>query len=96
LTGKLTDSVRQAGALLEAGEVREDMGVDERAQVVAGLGKVVVELACLVLPGGTSLPSVLSGENEGVLLASRAASLALSCSRASRYFRKRSQDDCSL
>jgi uncharacterized protein with PhoU and TrkA domain len=39
------DGVGPAGALLEAGQVGEQLVVDEVAQVVAGHGGVVVELA---------------------------------------------------
>jgi hypothetical protein len=52
------DGVRPAGALLEAGQVGEQLAVDEVAQVVAGHGGVVVELAVGGLGRGPAFPAV--------------------------------------
>ena len=57
------------GLLLEAVQVGEELLVDEVAQVVAGHGLVVVELAVLALRRGPRLPAVGLVEDEGVLLA---------------------------
>ena len=46
------DGVRAGGLLREAVQVWEELLIDEIAQVVAGLGGVVVELAVLALGRG--------------------------------------------
>ena len=63
------DGVRPAGLLLEAVQVGEELVVDEVAQVVAGQGGVVVELAVLALGRGPAFPAIGLVEDEGVLLA---------------------------
>ena len=63
------DGVRPAGPLLEAVQVGKELAVDEVAQVVAGHGLVVVDLAVLALGRGPVLPAVGLVEDEGVLLA---------------------------
>jgi hypothetical protein len=90
------DGVRPAGALLEAVQVGEELGVDEVAQVVASLGLVVVEFAVRVFRRRPAFPSVVGIEDEGYFFPSSAASVALSCSRPSRYFRNSSQEVCSV
>ncbi len=52
------DRVRPAGFLLEAVQVGEELLIDEVAQVVAGLGFVVVDLAVFVLGGCPGFPGV--------------------------------------
>ena len=51
------DGVRAGGLLLEAVQVGEELAVDEVAEVVAGQGLVVVDLAVLVLWARPSSPS---------------------------------------
>jgi len=77
-------------------EVGKELEVDEIAEVVAGEGRVVVELAVFALGGSPGFPPVGLVEEIGVFLAVRAASSARSCSRPSRYLRKRSQEVCSV
>ena len=62
------DGVRPGGLLLEAVQVGEELAVDEVAQVVAGQGLVVVDLAVLVLRRGPAFPAVRLVEDEGVFL----------------------------
>ena len=69
LADLVLDRVRPAGLLLEAVQVGEELLVDEVAQVVAGQGLVVVELAVLALGRGPGLPAVGLVEDVGVLLA---------------------------
>ena len=57
------------GLLLEAVQVGEEFPVDEVAEVVAGLGPVVVDLAVLALGRGPFFPAVGLVEDVGVLLA---------------------------
>ena len=63
------DGVRPAGLLLEAVQVGEELPVDEVAEVVAGQGVVVVELAVLALWRGPAFPAIGLVEDEGVFLA---------------------------
>ena len=63
------DGVRPAGLLLEAVQVGKELLIDEIAEVVAGQGLVVVELAVLALRRGPALPAVGLVEDVGVLLA---------------------------
>jgi len=60
------DGVRAGGALLEAVEVGKELEVDEIAEVVAGEGGVVVELAGAVPGRGPGLPAVGFVEDRGV------------------------------
>ncbi len=62
------DGVRPAGLLLEAVQVGKELLIDEVAQVVAGQGLVVVELAVLALGRGPAFPAVGLVEDVGVLL----------------------------
>jgi hypothetical protein len=55
--------------LLEAGQAREELAVDEVAQVVAGHGGVVVELAVGVLGRSPCFPAIGLGQDEPVGLA---------------------------
>lgn len=52
------DGVWAAGAPLEARKVREELAIDEIAQIVAGQGDVVVKLAVRVLGRGPTRPTV--------------------------------------
>ena len=61
------DGVRPAGLLLEAVQVGEELLVDEVAQVVAGQGLVVVELAVLALGRGPAFPAVGLVEDVGCI-----------------------------
>jgi hypothetical protein len=101
------DSVGAGGALLEAGQVGEEFEVDEVAEVVAGESFVVIDGGRfrsanreIGVPGsfwrGPSFPAVGLVEEESVLFALESASMARSCSSASRYLRKRSQEVCSV
>jgi len=63
------DSVRTAGLLREAVQVREELRAYEVAEVVAGQGFVVVEFAVLALGCSPAFPSVGRIENVGVFLA---------------------------
>ena len=84
-----------AGLGLEAVEVRKELLVDEVEKVIAAQRGVVVNLAVLAFRRSPRFPAV--GLVEDVeLLPSSAASVALSFSRASRYFKNRSQDVCSV
>ena len=69
LPNLVLDGVRAARLLLEAVQVGEELRVDEVAEVVAGQGLVVVELAVLVLGCGPALPSVGLVEDVAVFLA---------------------------
>ena len=60
------DRVGAAGLLGEAMQIREELEVDEIAQVVAGQGPVVIELAVLALRRRPVLPAVGFVEDEGV------------------------------
>ena len=62
------DGVRSAGLLLEAVQVREELAIDEVAQVVAGLGFVVIDLAVRTFGRGPLLPAIGFVEDVGVLL----------------------------
>jgi hypothetical protein len=62
------DRVRPARLLLEAVQVGKELLVDEVAEVVAGQGRVVVELAVLVLGRGPAFPAVRLVEDVAVLL----------------------------
>ena len=62
------DGVRPAGLLLEAVQVGEELLVDEVAEVVAGQGLVVVDLAVLALRRGPAFPAVGLVEDVGVFL----------------------------
>jgi hypothetical protein len=78
-------------------QVGEQLAVDEIAQVVAGHGLVVVELAVGRLGRGPAFPAVGGFvQDEAVLLAFQRGLGGLVCSSASRYFRNSSQDDCSV
>ena len=103
------DSIRAAGSLLEAVKIGKELAINEIGEVVAGLDFVVVHGRTfrsanreIGVPGGLGcgpfVPAVGLVQEEGVLLAveARAASSALSSSRASRYLRKRSQEVCSV
>jgi hypothetical protein len=63
------DRVRPAGLLLETVKGREELLIDEVAEVVASQGFVVVELGVLALGRRPSLPSVRFVEDVAVLLA---------------------------
>ena len=63
------DGVRPGGLLLEAVQVGKELLIDEIAQVVAGHGLVVVDLAVLALGRGPGFPAVGLVEDEGVFLA---------------------------
>ena len=91
------DGVRPAGLLLEAVQVGKELLIDEVAQVVAGQGLVVVELAVLALWRGPGFPAVGFVEDEGVLLPLQLR-LRRPCpaSSPSRYFRNSSQEVCSV
>jgi hypothetical protein len=62
------DGVGTGGALLEAVEVGEELGVDEIAEVVASDGFVVVELSGLVFGRRPGFPAIGFFEKEGVFL----------------------------
>ena len=68
-TNLVFDGVGPAGALLEARQVGEELGVDEVAQVVAGHRRVVVERAACGFWGGPGLPPVGLFNDEAVGLA---------------------------
>ena len=68
LADLVLDGVRPGRLLLEAVQVGEELAVDEVAQVVAGQGLVVVDLAVFVLGGGPGFPAVGLVEDEGVFL----------------------------
>jgi hypothetical protein len=63
------DGVGAGSAFFELLEVREELLVDEVAEVVAGEGVVVVELAGLVLRRGPGFPALRLFEDVGVFLA---------------------------
>ena len=63
------DGVRAAGLLLEAVQVGKELPVDEVAEVVAGHGLVVVDLAVLALGRGPAFPAIGLVEDVGVFLA---------------------------
>jgi len=63
------DSVGAGGYQLEGVEVGEEFEVDEVAQVVAGFGAVVVDLAVVTLRGGPLLPALGLVKDEDVGLA---------------------------
>ena len=52
------DGVRPARLLFEAVQVGEELQIDEIAEVVAGLGLVVIELAILSFGRGSFLPAI--------------------------------------
>jgi hypothetical protein len=62
------DGIGTGGALLEAVEVGEELGVDEIAEVVSGERFVVVELAGLVFGRRPGFPAIGFFEKEGVFL----------------------------
>jgi hypothetical protein len=62
------NGVRPAGLLLEAVEVGEELVVDEVAQVVAGQGLVVVDVAVSILRGSPAFPAVGLVEDEALFL----------------------------
>ena len=62
------NGVRTGGALLEPVEVGEEFAVDEIAEVVAGHGLVVVELAVPALGRGPRFPAAGLVEDEGGFL----------------------------
>jgi hypothetical protein len=62
------DGVRPAGALLEAVQIGEELGVDELAQIVAGPGLVVIELAIRVFRRRPAFPTIVGIKDEGILL----------------------------
>jgi hypothetical protein len=90
------DGVRPAGPFPETMEIREKLAVDEFAQIIPGKCLVVVELAVLVLGRGPGFPTVGASRIKEYFFLSSLASMALSCSRPSRYFRNSSQDVCSV
>ena len=90
------DGVWAAGSLLEGVQVGEELASDEIDEVVAGLGFVVVEVAGFVFRSGPGFPAVLLFEDVSVAFTIEAASSERSCSRPSRYLRKRSQEVCSV
>ena len=55
--------------MLEAGQVRKELGVDEVAQVVTGLCGVVVDFADRVFRRGPTLPAIGRLEDVAVALA---------------------------
>ena len=63
------DGVGAGGYQLEGLEVGEEFEVDEVAEVIAGFGAVVVDLAVVTLRGGPLLPAVGRVKDEGVGLA---------------------------
>ncbi len=60
------DRVRPGGALLEARQIGEELGVDELGEVVAGEGGVVVDLAVLAFGRRPAFPAILPFEDEAV------------------------------
>lgn len=101
LAEDLTDPVLDRVGLVgvaggEAVQVGEELRVNEVDQVGAGEGGVVVDLPVLPFGGGPAFSPVRLVEDEAVFLPSSPASAARSCSRPSRYFRKRSQEVCSV
>jgi hypothetical protein len=69
LADLVLDGLGSGGALGEAVEVGEELLVDEVAEVVAGEGLVVVNLAVFVLRRGPDLPLVGLFEDERVFFA---------------------------
>jgi len=63
------DGVGAAGLLLEAVQVGKELLVHEVAEVVAGQGTVVVEIAVLVLGRGPAFPAIRLIEDVSVFLA---------------------------
>jgi len=63
------DGVWPAGLLFEAVQVGEELPTDEVAQVIAGQGLVVVQLAVLALGRGPGFPAVQFVEDVRVSLA---------------------------
>jgi hypothetical protein len=90
------DGVGPGGLLLKAVQVGEELGVDELDEVVAPKRCVMVDLTVSAFRRRPCRPAVGLIEDVGVFFPSRAASVALSTSRVSRYLRKRSQEDCSV
>ena len=62
------DGVRAGGLGLEAVEVREELGVDELDEVVAGESGIMVDLTVLVLGRGPRFPAIGFIEDVGVFL----------------------------
>ena len=91
------DGVGAGRLLLEAVQVRKELPVHEVAEIVAGQGLVMVELAVLVLGRGPTLPSIGLVEDIGVFLAVPARPRdSCPAPRSSRYFRNSSQEVCSV
>ena len=91
------DGVRAIGFLLEAVQVGKQLAVDEVAQIVAGQRLVVVQLAVRRLWARPSFPSGTAASRiNAYFLPSSSASMALSCSSPSRYFRNSSHEVCSV
>jgi hypothetical protein len=63
------DGVGPTRSLREAVQVGDELLIDEVAEVVAGLGGIVIKLAVLALGRGPAFPAVGFVENEGVLFA---------------------------
>jgi hypothetical protein len=80
------DSVRAGRLLPEAMQMGEELSVHEVPEIIAGGGLVVVEIAVFSLGRGPN----------SQLIRLVASSLLLSCSRSSRYFRRSSQEACSV
>jgi hypothetical protein len=80
------DGVRPGRLLLEAVQVGEELAVDEVAQIIAGLGLVVVDLAVFVLRGGPAFPAVRLVEDGGVLLPVEAGFIRLILLQAVEVF----------
>jgi hypothetical protein len=62
------DRVRPRGLLLENVQIGERFEVDEVAEIVAGLGLVVIQLAEVIFGGGPGFPAIRWIEDEGVRL----------------------------
>ena len=75
--------------LREAVEVGKELLIDEVVEIVAGLGGVVVELAVLALRAAQLSQRYGLSRIKVYFFPSSSASVALSCSSPSRYFRRR-------
>jgi hypothetical protein len=69
LSDLIFDRVRPTGLLSETVQVRKELLVDEVAQIVAGHGRVVVQLAILALRRSPTFPPIRLVEDVGVRLA---------------------------
>ena len=97
LANLVFDGVRPAGTLLEALQVGEEVVVNELNEVIAGQRLVVVGLVRGVPGRGLVFPATGHVQDGAVQLAlQRGFRRFVQCSRASRHFKKSSQEVCSV